>query len=63
MDMGNVQMITLGRLKKKILTTEPTDAPYSVMYCAMRNSVPEPMNTAEKAQIPKIKVIKTSRKI
>ena len=62
-DMGNVQITTPGRLKKKILITEDRDAPYSVMYCAMRNSVPEPMKTAENAQIPNRKVIKTSRKI
>ena len=63
MDIGKVQMTTPGRLSTKILITEVTDAPYSVIYCAMRNNVPEPINTAEKAQIPKIKVLKTSLNI
>ena len=52
-----------GRLKMNIFTTEPNDAPYSVMYCAMRKSVPEPIKTAENAQIAKRKERKTSRKI
>ena len=42
-------MAIAGRLKMNIFTTEPNDAPYSVMYCAMRKSVPEPTNTAARA--------------
>ena len=63
MDIGKVQIITPGRLSTKILITDGMEAPYSVMYWAMRNKVPEPINTAEKAQIPKIKVLKTSLNI
>jgi hypothetical protein len=62
-DIGKVQITTPGRLKMKILMTELSDAPYSVMYCAIRNKVPEPIKTAEKAQMPKIKVRNTSLNI
>ena len=60
MDIGKVQITTPGKLRTKIFATEASDAPYSVTYCAIRNKVPEPINTAEKAQMPNIKVLKTS---
>ena len=56
-------MAMAGRLKMNIFTTEPNDAPYSVMYCAMRKSVPEPTNTADVPHIPKKKARQTSRKM
>ena len=53
-DIGNVHIIIPGKPYTKIFMTEETDAPYSVMYRAILNKVPEPINTAVNAQIANI---------
>ena len=52
-DIGNVNTMMAGKLKMKSFVTAVIDAPYSVIYCAIRNSVLEPMNTLQNAHIPK----------
>ena len=59
-DIGNVHIIMPGKPSIKIFTTADTDAPYSVMYRAIRNNVPEPINTAVNAQIANTNAYKTS---
>jgi hypothetical protein len=63
MDIGKVQITAPGRLRTKIFMQELSEAPYSVIYCAIRNSVPDPTNTVVNAAIPNRKVKNTSRKI
>ena len=52
-DIGNVNTIIAGKLNTNSFATADIDAPYSVIYCAIRKSVLEPMNTLQNAQIPK----------
>ena len=59
-DIGNVQRTTPGKLNMKIFATDEKDAPYSVMYSAIRNSVPDQTKTAVNAHILNAKVIATS---
>ena len=62
-DMGKVQTMTPGRLSTKIFATETKEAPYSVMYSAMRKSVPDPMKTDVNAQMLNRNVIRISLKM